>query len=141
MVNKHKRVPWIPSTICYKTAATYLKKIILSFQDCWPDLSITPYKTEHAHEQNSEIEKKRQKSEKSLTDFQEPFSGRTSDHQASENSSEKTNSKKSAHSFVADYEEEHERALENQKLISSCEKLGETELSQTTQFSQENIKG
>ena len=55
-------------------------------------------------------------------------------------SSAKTNSKKSAHSFVADYEEEHQRALENQKLISSAEKIGEDtqseKLKQSSQFSQ-----
>ena len=55
-------------------------------------------------------------------------------------SSSKTNSKKSAHSFVADYEEEHQRALENQKLISSAEKIGEDtqseKLKQSSQFSQ-----
>ena len=59
---------------------------------------------------------------------------------SSEDSSSKSNSKKSAHSFVADYEEEHQRALENQKLISSAEKIGEDtqseKLKQSSQFSQ-----
>ena len=55
-------------------------------------------------------------------------------------SSSKSNSKKSAYSFVADYEEERQRALENQKLISSAEKIGEDtqseKLKQSSQFSQ-----
>lgn len=58
----------------------------------------------------------------------------------SEDFSSKSNSKKSAHSFVADYEEEHQRAVENQKLISSAEKIGEDtqveKLKQSSQFSQ-----